>query len=87
VVRFLAVAQDDNFLVVKRLSCSAEVKNPWSYTSIPPITVAVNAKARNIFTRSNAAIVGSNSAWSVNVYVRLFCVCALLCASIGLATG
>jgi hypothetical protein len=31
--------------------------------------------------------VGSNPIWGMNVSVRLFCVCVVLCAGSGLATG
>jgi hypothetical protein len=35
----------------------------------------------------NTGIVDSNLTWGMDVCVRLFCVCALLCAGCGLATG
>jgi hypothetical protein len=52
-----------------------------------PITVAAPSKAWTVFTCSKAGIVGSNPTWGINVSVRLFCLCAALCASRGLATG
>jgi hypothetical protein len=38
------------------------------------ITVALRSKARTVFTRSNAEIVGSNSTQGMDVFLRLFCV-------------
>jgi hypothetical protein len=43
-----------------------------------PITVAARSKAWTVFARSNTGIVGSNPTWGMDVYVRLFCVCAVL---------
>jgi hypothetical protein len=37
--------------------------------------------------RSNTGIVGSNTTQGMNVCVRLFCVCGVLPAGNGLATG
>jgi hypothetical protein len=45
------------------------------------------SNAWTVFARSNAEIVGSNSTRDMDVYVRLFCVCAILCAGSGLVTG
>jgi hypothetical protein len=50
------------------------------------ITGAVRSKTRTIFARSNTGIVGTNPARGTDVYVRLFCVCVVLCAGNGLAT-
>jgi hypothetical protein len=50
------------------------------------IPVAARCKAWTVFARSNAGTVGSNSTWSMNGCVRLFCVCVVLCAGSGLAT-
>jgi hypothetical protein len=52
-----------------------------------PITVAAQSKVWTVFTRSNTGIVGSNPTRGMNVCVRLFCVCAVLYTSSGLATG
>jgi hypothetical protein len=52
-----------------------------------PITVAARSKAWTIFARSNAGILGSNPAQGMDVCVRLFCVCVVLCAGSGLTTG
>jgi hypothetical protein len=41
-----------------------------------PITVA-----------ANAGIVGSNPTWGMDLCVRSFCVCVVLCVGSGLATG
>jgi hypothetical protein len=40
-----------------------------------------------VFARSNAGIVDSNPTQGMDVYVRLFCVCIVLCVGSGLATG
>jgi hypothetical protein len=49
--------------------------------------VAARSKARTVFARSNARIVGSNPTWGMDVCLRLICVCGVLCAGSGLATG
>jgi hypothetical protein len=41
--------------------------------------VAVRSKASTVFARLNTEIVTSNPTWSMDVSVRLFCVCAVLC--------
>jgi hypothetical protein len=51
------------------------------------ITVAARSKARTVFARSNAGIVVSNLTQSMDVYVRLFCVCVVLFVGSGLAMG
>jgi hypothetical protein len=51
-----------------------------------PITVAPRSKAWTVFARSNAGIVVSNPTQGMDVCVRLFCVCAVLCVGTGLAT-
>jgi hypothetical protein len=43
-------------------------------------------KAWTAFANSNAGIVGSNPTRGMNVCVRLFCVCIVLCVGRGLAT-
>jgi hypothetical protein len=40
-----------------------------------------------LFARSNFWIVGSNPTQGMDVCVRLFCVCVVLCVGSGLATG
>jgi hypothetical protein len=52
-----------------------------------PITVAARSKAWTVFARSNTGIVGSNLTSGMDVYVRLFCVCVVLCIGRGLTTG
>jgi hypothetical protein len=49
--------------------------------------VAAWSKAWTLSPRSNARIVGSNLLRGMNVCVRLFCVCAVLCPGRGLASG
>jgi hypothetical protein len=53
----------------------------------PSTTVAARCEVWNVFARSNNAIVGSNPTQGIDVCVRLFCVCVVLCVSRGLATG
>jgi hypothetical protein len=52
-----------------------------------PVTVAARSKAWNVFTRSDAGIVGSNPTQVMDVCVHLFCVCVALCLGSGLATA
>jgi hypothetical protein len=51
------------------------------------ITVAARSKAWTVFALSNTEVVGSNSKVDMDVCVRLFCVCVVLCLGSGLATG
>jgi hypothetical protein len=48
-------------------------------------TVAARSKARTVFARSNTEIVGSNPTRGMDVCVRLFCVCVVLCVGRGFA--
>jgi hypothetical protein len=50
-----------------------------------PIRVAARSKAWIVFARSNAGIVISHPTWGMDVYVRLFCVCVVLCVGRRLA--
>jgi hypothetical protein len=52
-----------------------------------PITVAARHKAWTVFVHPNTGIVDSNPTWGMDVCVRIFCVCAALCAGIGFETG
>jgi hypothetical protein len=52
-----------------------------------PIIVAARSKAWTIFARSNTEVVSSNPTWGMDVYVRLFRACVVLCVGSGLATG
>jgi hypothetical protein len=45
------------------------------------------SRAWTIFARFKAGIVGSNPTWCMDVCMRLFCVCVVLCVVGGLATG
>jgi hypothetical protein len=47
----------------------------------------IKLQARTVFARSNIGIVGSNPTRGMDVCVRLFCVCVVLCVGSGLATG
>jgi hypothetical protein len=51
------------------------------------ITAATRSKARTVFVRYNAGIRGSNPTQGMNVCVRLFCVCFVLCVGSGLGSG
>jgi hypothetical protein len=52
-----------------------------------PVTVAERSKAWTVFARSKAGIVGSNHIQGMDVCVRLFYVCVVLCLGSSLATG
>jgi hypothetical protein len=52
-----------------------------------PFTVTAWSKAWTVFVHSNARIVASNPTQGMDVCVRLFCVCVVLCARSGLAAG
>jgi hypothetical protein len=54
---------------------------------LKPVTVAARYKGRTVFARSNTGTVGSNLTRGMDDYVRLFCVCVVLCVGSGLATG
>jgi hypothetical protein len=54
----------------------------WGWLLKMPITVAWT-----VFARLNAGIVDSNSTQGIDVCVRLFCVCIVLCVGSGPATG
>jgi hypothetical protein len=59
----------------------------WALYIRMPVTVAARSKAWIVFVHSNTGIVGSNPSQVMDVCVRLFYVCAVLCAGSGLATG
>jgi hypothetical protein len=48
---------------------------------------AARSKARNVFIHSNTPIIVSNPSRGMDVCIRLFCVCVVLCVGSGLATG
>jgi hypothetical protein len=52
-----------------------------------PITLASRSKAWTAFALSKTGVGGSNPTQNVNVCVRLFHVCTVLCAGSGLASG
>jgi hypothetical protein len=49
--------------------------------------MATWSKAWTVFARSNTGVLGSNPTRDMDVCVRLFCVCGVLCVGSGLATG
>jgi hypothetical protein len=57
------------------------------HCEVTPITVAARSKAWTVFARSNTGIVGSNPTRGMDVCVRLFCVCVVLCVGSGLVKG
>jgi hypothetical protein len=57
------------------------------YVSMKPIAVAARSKAWTVFARSNYGTVDSNHTQCMDVCVRLFCVCIVLCVGWRLATG
>jgi hypothetical protein len=50
------------------------------------VTVAARSKAWTVFDRSNTGILGSNPTQGMDVCVRLFCVCVVLCVESGITT-
>jgi hypothetical protein len=69
--------------------CWRQLLSPLSHVLMLVLTQLVcgRPKALTVFARSNAGIVGSNPTQCMNVCVRLFCVCVVLCVGSGLATG
>jgi hypothetical protein len=55
--------------------------------TVKPITVSMRSNACTVFALSNNGIVGSNPTRSMDLCRRLFCVCDVLCAGSGIATG
>jgi hypothetical protein len=51
------------------------------------ITVAARSKIRTVFVRLNTGIVGSNPIPGMDLCLRLFCVCVVLCIGNDLARG
>jgi hypothetical protein len=44
-----------------------------------PITVAARSNALTVFASSDTGIVGSNPTQGMDVCLRLFCVCVVMC--------
>jgi hypothetical protein len=72
----------------------AKILHPYGNLSIRkrfhvPVTVAARPRAWTVFARSDAVIVGSNptQGMDVGVWMRLFCVCVVLCIGTDHATG
>jgi hypothetical protein len=59
----------------------------WRFMYLSPIRVSARSKAWSVFPRSKTGLVGSNPTRGMDVCLRLFCVCVVLCAGSGLATG
>jgi hypothetical protein len=60
-------------------SCTLDTPRYWG-------TVAARSKARTVFACPNTGIMGSNPTQGMDVCLRLFCVCAVLCAGSGFVT-
>jgi hypothetical protein len=50
-----------------------------------PITMAARSKELTVLARSNTGIVGSTSTRSIDICVRSFCFCVVVCVGSGLA--
>jgi hypothetical protein len=74
-------------LVLERAKTDKDVSKVTKSKNQMPITVAARSKAWTGFAHSNTGFVGSNPTWGMDVCVRLFCVCVVLCVGIGLTTG
>jgi hypothetical protein len=72
---------------MKKLIVAQLVVNILTLYETRPITVAARSEAWTVFARLGAGIVGSNPTQGMDVCVRLFCVCVVLCLDSGLATG
>jgi hypothetical protein len=57
----------------------------YKYSS--PITVVMRSKEWTVYHRLNTGIVGSNPTRDMDICVRLFCVCVVLCVGRGLVRG
>jgi hypothetical protein len=64
-----------------------ELKMQDIYNLFRTITVAARSKAGTVFARSTTEIVDSNPTQVMDVCVSLFCVCLVIYAGSGLATG
>jgi hypothetical protein len=67
--------------VVSSLLCYLLLVSCW------PVTLAARSKAWAVFACLKTGIVGSNPTRGMDVCVRLFYVCVVLCTGSGLATG
>jgi hypothetical protein len=77
-LEFIAVFIDsgkNNFLVY------------FPVVNLTPITVVTQPKTWIVFARSNAGVVDSNPTLGMDVYLRLFYLCAVLCVDSGLCDG
>jgi hypothetical protein len=61
------------------LSAENVITDSATYRCGWPITVAARSKARSVFDRSNTGVVNSNLTRGMDVCLRLFCVCDVLC--------
>jgi hypothetical protein len=68
----------------KELSCFLFLLAIFNFRQI---IVTARSKVWTVSDRSNTGTVGSNPTQDMDVYVRLFCVCVVLCVGNGLARG
>jgi hypothetical protein len=73
--------------VILNLLLASKFINCICKSTLVPIIAAAQSKEWNIFARSNTGIMGSNPTRGMDVGVRLFCICVVLCVGSGLATG
>jgi hypothetical protein len=71
--------------LVRRQGLALSIERNWM--GFWPIRVAARSKAWTVFAFSNTWIVGSNPTRSLDVCVRLYRVCVVLCTGRGFATG
>jgi hypothetical protein len=73
-------------VLIKYLHLSSKTRDfTCTGTKSLPITVATQCKAWAVFACLNTGIMGSNQTRGMDVSVRLFCVCFILCVGSGLA--
>jgi hypothetical protein len=63
------------------------VTNFKRYEDWSPITVTARSKARNVFARLNAGIVGSNLTQGMDVFVYVYSVFVLSCVQVAALRG
>jgi hypothetical protein len=80
--------RDTYFLSLPSFSLLKESISKCYLAIVHLVPTTVAAQSRHVLSsRSNTAIVGSNSTWSMDVCVPLCCVYVVLCIGSGLATG
>jgi hypothetical protein len=59
----------------------------YKYLKVEQIAEAARSKAWTVFACLNAGVVALNPTRGMDVFLRLFCVCVVLCVGSGLAMG